>query len=285
MIKIAIQDSGVPSSYTSALVDACISLGIDYECFGLVSYSDGGHKFTGNIFDDTQSLIIPFGSVKLVKLGIQEKLPRNWKFFYDLDGFDLLYQMGIETSSKDILAKYLLNANSTFSIFPNCANTRFDVDKFVKPVNDLKLFNGQILPKNKSLLELLTEQETKQSVYNNSQFILYADLLPVVKEWRCFVINGEVVGTSLYAEHGITKKEFEFPSIRDIHYIEALATMFEPAGKNNPYVVDICRLTDEEERSFDQFKIVEYNCFHSSGLYGINVEYMLRKLVDYFKVI
>lgn len=275
-IKIAIQDSFIPDPYATSLVEACQSAGINYECFGMTPFVEDISAITGDILQDTESLIIPFGSTKVVKLWLKGILPKNWKIFYDADRFDFKNQVlytGFQ--GEYLLANYLLNVYRGLILdFPDCTDRIFPRNMFVKPTNDLKLFDGQVLPASTSLRQLLSQQNVDSDIFERKETVLFTRVRDIYKEWRCFVVGGEVM-TSQYKEDGQIKKQL--PSIHDLRIVEGLAKLYNPSGWEDPYVVDICQL---ENRAY---KILEYNCFHCSGFYSINVEYMLKKLIKFLE--
>ncbi|HNC59252.1 MAG TPA: ATP-grasp domain-containing protein [Leptospiraceae bacterium] len=273
-VKIAIQDSFIPDEHVTALVNACSFLGIDYECFGLLQFVEDISAIKGEILRDKESLIVPFGSTKLIKLWLKGELPSNWKIFYDKDRYDFKNQiLHVGFGGENPLANYLLNVYRGLILdFPDCVDRVFPRDMFVKPTNDLKLFNGQILPARTSLRQVFEQQNVDSDIYERRETVLFTPVKGIFKEWRCFVVDGEVM-TSQYKENGQPKKQLA--SSHDLRIIEGLAKLYNPSGWDDPYVVDICQMDHGE------YKILEYNCFHCSGFYAISAEYMLRKLIDF----
>lgn len=274
-IKIAIQDSYIPDHYATALVDACEALNLDFECFGLVPFVNDISAITGDILHDKESLIIPFGSTKIIKLWLKNELLQNWKVFYDSVGFDFLAQI---MYSKELSDK-LLNVEKGFILdFPECVDDKFKRDLFVKPTNDLKLFNGQVLPAGKSLRNLFDEQTTNSDIYELREKVLFSSVKNIKEEYRCFVI-GDKVHTCMYKYQGkVVKMETDF--ITKMNLIE-YCTLYNPAGGKDPYVVDVA-LVEESNNSL-VYKILEYNAFQCSGFYNIDAKQVLKHTVDYVK--
>lgn len=276
-IKIAIQDSHIPDSYATLLIDACESLGLEYECFGMIPFLEDISAITGNILEDTDSLIIPFGSTKIIKLWLKGVLPQNWKIFYNEKGFNSYWQSFQKLNGGKYLDEYLLNAGCWFTQFPECADDYYtEQDAFVRPAGDLKLFNGQIRPAGTSLRQLLSEQNTSSDIYDKTELIMVADIKHIISEYRCFVV-GDKVSTCLYRQDGqLVNKE---TNISEKFELMKLCTLWNPSDNtDNPFVVDVALINSNNKLDW---KILEYNCFHCSGFYGINVEYTLQCLVEY----
>lgn len=267
MIKFAIQDSNVKDEHVDKLIDACIDLRFSYECFGRVPFTD---TLTGDIVNDTDNIIIPFGEVKLIEMYNRNKLPDNWKIFYNSTAFrhDTMVQESI------LLKKLLLNGDAALEKFPECRNDTYWIDKFIKPVNDLKLFNGQILPAHTSLEDLLNRQTVDSSIFDKSENIIIADNKDIIDEFRVFVVNGKVITKSLY-KHGnrlVGGFSYKFSKLENF-LINFLSLFYQPA---KAYCVDICTTKGRFGRNWH---ILEYNALQCSGFYNCDVQAILKTLL------
>lgn len=273
MIKIAIQDSYIPDKHATQLVDACRSLGISYECFGLIPFSD---SIIGGILEDKTSIIIPFGATKILHLYYQEKLPKNWVIWHDKLAFNQAV-LAEEPSSVGLKMKnFLLNGSAEYKNWPDCADDNYNKWKFVKPVDDLKLFNGQALDPMYTLREQLALQTTDSDIYNHNELIMFADFKEINEEWRCFVVKNEVV-ISQYKKEG---RPFVSNVVgnKDKFAITVLARTFNPLS-DKPYVVDICTTGTG---FFKKYFILEYNAFQCSGFYQHDVKDILHVLMRHY---
>jgi hypothetical protein len=270
MIKIAIQDSYIKDEHVEKLVDACEYLNIPFECFGLIPDTD---KITGDILNDKESTIIPFGATKLIHLYNQEKLPRNWKIFHDNESFSHSAML----KKSFLLRLLLLNADSDIYNFPQCEKDFFLDDLFVKPANDLKLFNGQILPSGSTLEELFSEQAVRDDIYTKNEKVLFAPLKQVVDEYRVFVVKDEVVAKSLYKIDGKLTGGFSYKfTWLERFMLNNLAIIYKP---DEAYVVDICTT---QGRFGKNWHILEYNAIQCSGFYNCDVRQILHALTLVF---
>lgn len=142
--------------------------------------------------------------------------------------------------------------------FTNTKNINWiNEEMFVRPLEDTKSFNGGIYNSN--------------SILPDVQCIV-APLKQIQKEFRFFVLNGEIIGESQYKMNG----ELFPSSIIDNQAKEFAKTMIQKFPFPG-YVIDIA-LTN------NQCNIVELNCFNASGFYVINLYKFIEKITTYYNL-
>lgn len=162
----------------------------------------------------------------------------------------------------------------------NVLDCTYEFPVFIKPLNDLKLFSGTLIPSGKTLREVLIEKNELALVNNFLELVLISNYCPVIEEEiRCYVVNKRVVTLSryrfedrLYFER---KLEFNDPHARKIkgfaqHVID---TVYCPCDN---FTIDIARLGNKE------LKVIEYNCLTTSGLYEANTYQLFNALKQYY---
>ena len=90
----------------------------------------------------------------------------------------------------------------------------------------------------------------------------------IEKEWRFFIVKGEIVAGSQYKELGVLRIKPPVPE--NIHNRAFL--MSEKWLPSENIVMDICQLSTGEK------KVVEVNCLNSSGFYNCNVKNIVEAL-------
>ncbi len=271
MIKIAIQDSYIRDEHADKLIDACEYWNIPFECFGLIPFSD---KITGDITEDKTNTIIPFGATKLIHLYNKGKLPANWKIFHT----DIAFSQSEIAKENFILRSLLLNKEAQYYDFPECKDYTFSEDRFIKPDNDLKLFNAKILPAFTSLEQLFEDETAASDIYDRKEKVLVADLKNIVDEFRIFVVAGHVISKTIYKNKGNLTGGFSYKfSWLERFIINNLATIYEP---DFAYVVDICTT---QGRFGKNWHILEYNALQCSGFYNCNVREIIHALAWYYE--
>lgn len=243
--------------------EALDEIGALYTEFGLVPFSDE-IRFSEHFptLKDSDIPVIALGSTKLIKLWSQSKLPRNWFVYWNQERFDHRMQVGMIDDG-------MLNADAEEHSLPDAINLSFPTDRFIRPVNDLKLFNGQVLPKATTFHEHIETQTVDSEIYTTKEVFLSASVKQIVREYRCFVVDWRVVDLCLYKEDGrIVANDRVLTGPHRIA-IENAALQFKPS---TVYVVDIAELPD------GQHKVIEYNCFNASGYYFCNRAKIFRAI-------
>lgn len=129
-------------------------------------------------------------------------------------------------------------------------------EMFVRPLLDSKAFNGGVFNKN---------------TLHTDVMCVVALLQNIQKEFRFFVLDGQIIGSSQYKMNG----DF-FPSnIVDDDaksFAEEMIKKFDFPG----YVIDISTTNGK-------CKIVELNCFNASGFYEIDLWKFMEKVTSYYE--
>lgn len=130
---------------------------------------------------------------------------------------------------------------------------------FIRPDFDSKFFSGMIISRADMIV---WDKKLRRAVYtDNDPLVVVADVQEIISEWRCVVVDGQLVETSCYAGRCV-----QAPTR---HHDEAIADLVREANRRfcpaDVYVVDVAMNGEGE------LKIVEYNSFNSSGLYACDV--------------
>jgi len=135
-LTVAIQDVLVPHAEIARDLDACSKSGINPVRFGLIPFTD---DITCDDPEDLDRDAIPFGSVKIIRLWQQNKVPKSWHIFYDARTFD-------QTIYGPVLGFSLgLNYDHDTQLLGTVKHKTWKSPVFVKPANDLKAFAGMDL--------------------------------------------------------------------------------------------------------------------------------------------
>lgn len=266
MIEIALQSGSIPDRFTDLCIESCVELGVDYKTFGIVPFI---HELVGVEDFNSQNLYIPFGSVKIIELGLQKRLPNNWKLLYHKENFRLSKIL------KSSVANDLLNSDASIHILKDIVEYNYEYDVFIKPTDDLKLFDGIVIEKGHSLAEKLSNSNYSfilNSIMNNTVSVAKRKNTGV--EFRLFVVGDNVVAASYYKKYGQHYQEtldVETMSAK----VKELALRFRPA---EAYVVD---LMSPELYNFSELKIVEYNAIQCSGHYSADTKMIIKSIYDF----
>ena len=127
---------------------------------------------------------------------------------------------------------------------------------FVRPDDDSKSFSGMVCCYEEALDRFLQLDMSNPYLHGESELFL-SSVKEVDREWRCFIVKGRVVSASRYRIRGETRvDETDIPEAM-IGFAEELCRVFAP---HDIFVMDVA-LHNE------MYKVVECNCFNSSGTY------------------
>lgn len=147
----------------------------------------------------------------------------------------------------------------------------YDKEMFVKPTSDLKYFNAGIIEERKTLQVILQEQGLNFEDLEGKT-VLFANKQNILGEYRCIFIGNELIGISKYLENGNLDILGSIPN-EIIKKSIGFAKKYHPA---EIYTMDVC------ETSNGEIKIVEYNCWNTSGLYNINKSELFSTINNYY---
>ncbi len=288
-IKWLIQSSGVNLNLNDEL---WFSRNVNYIDFGIIEFTNEITNLS-NIYqdwlNDSEVIYIMRGATKILKILGTDAIHDNAEIlsldfpnhnfseffsslkkaiFYDHEKFDQAYyqKLDLPLLNKDAISIPTLEAKSMV----------FDEEKFVKPTSDGKAFVAKILMPGENIEDLILSSRHNPSIWNET--ILIAPVKKVLKEWRFFVLNGEVITGSQYLENHILKVKELDQSVDDVKAIQVAKEYAKLYSPSNIFTMDICL---EENQNWS---IVEYNCFNCSGLYKSNL-LNLKNVVEEFVLI
>lgn len=142
---------------------------------------------------------------------------------------------------------------------------------FIRPVEDQKAFAGQIIYDG-HFSWLATDRYGRERNLNPDMLVAVSPIKEIVAEWRFVVYDHKIELGSMYRQYN---KMNTCGSVPDEIVAEAnkLASGWMPAKL---IVMDMCLTSD------GQYKIMEFNSVHSSGMYDINL-FELTALIEKIK--
>lgn len=259
----AVQVTNRDDTEISLTVEALDKLGYEWINFGLIPFTT---EITNLEAFPKDRVVIPLSGTKLMDLWQSNLLPHNWEVWYDSRLMDQYF-------ARSILRYHMLNADSAVYMYKNVIDMTFPDDRFVKPTNDFKVFAGATLPAGTSLrdyLETINHQEV-----DTDENILVAPIHNLDREFRCFVVDNRVIDIGEYRSHaGIKAKLVDTPTYAAVKdYVESIGIDIDVA------CVDVCEVLNDDG-SFREYKIVESNCFHCSGMYKVDRARVFEALVN-----
>lgn len=175
----------------------------------------------------------------------------------------------------DYLAQWgsaLLNASARVCRFEDAPKYVMD-EFFVRPVIDSKAFTGQTYNR----ADFLSWHEKVMALNDPGAFVLptteiiIAPIREITQEYRCWIVDGRVVTSSLY-KRGEREHQVRMDGCVDESVIE-YASQFAGGTwqPNRAYVLDVCM-------SAGQLHVLEVNTLNSSGFYAANIAELVKAL-------
>jgi hypothetical protein len=138
---------------------------------------------------------------------------------------------------------------------------------FIKPVR-VKAFTGMVIEPEKAdhdnwLIE--------QSEMDGGELLVMSPVHKIEREWRFFVLEGEVITGSVYRKDGYRAQRW--PVSPDA-WAAARRAVKEWMPSQN-IVIDLARTWDGE------YKVIEFNSISSSGFYNSDVKLLVERMEAY----
>lgn len=176
-----------------------------------------------------------------------EKLIKNAVFNIDKYGSDEFLE---------IFGKHNFVNGDIKIVNSNNINWNENEKLFIRPINDVKNFNGGVYTK---------------ETFNYKGDVAIAKIKEISQEYRFFVVDKEIVSGSSYKLNG---KFFESENIDDgaIRFAKEMISLFN----EDNYALDIAKINNE-------YKIVELNCINSAGFYKNDLFKFVIAIENYYE--
>lgn len=156
-----------------------------------------------------------------------------------------------------------LNSNHSIIEYGDLRNNRYDFpnDIFVKPLNDMKKFNGITLNNGITLEQAYLIKYEKQLQLLDNLKIIVSPVIEIFSEYRIVVVNRTpITGSSYNDDINVPNDIFDT--------VKQLTQIWNPT---DVYVVDIATTKNGN-------KVVEYNQFSTSALYACDQKLIVEAL-------
>jgi len=228
-----------PGNY-QLLVDALDAIGVEYTA---VAIKNGTRDMVPDV--EIKGKVYVCGAIKLAQIARD----KGWvpgSFLNENFKFDIwLNALGEELLNSDIvvgtLASITVPAKSAF---------------FIRPAEDNKAFDGMVI--DMEMLSQWRRDPAKSSLQNIE--VIVSPVKEIYREYRLFVVAGEVVSGSVYKVAGKPQLSSDVESYV-LDYARGVIQRWTPADS---FVIDI-GLTDQG------LKVIEFNNINSSGFYASDV--------------
>lgn len=254
MVQDTLHVPGMEDDNAIKLIRALESLGQPYIAVGIIPFS---HEITGLEAADPSAPTMFWGSVQMAATVAQRSDFRPG-VSYQREWFDPRNWVGKRPD--------LLNENLRTITADQLRQEWVTEPTFCKSVED-KAYTGNVLEPVKEDHDLWLIEASNLDA--GSELVL-APVQRLVAEYRFFVVKGRVVTGSYYRKEGIRRCRVPV----EPETWAAAERMAQDWMPNDTIVMDI-GLTDQGE-----YKVIEWNCAHSSGFYNCDLKQLVLALEE-----
>ena len=151
-----------------------------------------------------------------------------------------------------------------------CQLSTNDISSFIRSDSGRKLLTGQVL--DNTLLGQIRQRTHPYIAPDDLLFL--APRQNIFREFRLWVLDDKIVGFSEYTWDDNKDLKEVIPTAV-FTFARKVINRYSPAIG---YVMDIAEMDDT-----DEFKVIEYNGFSTSGLYDVDLEKLLKAVEAYYK--
>lgn len=225
---------------------------ITYRAVDIVPFSDDYPEV------EWDGAIIAYGSTKFVT-NVHDNGAWLPGVFFDHEAFSMRAYI-------ERYGQHILNANAILMTVSEFLQQGYDADRavFVRPQRDLKEFEARVCK--------VSELETWFATLCAGDYELGADTLIVVAEpveitmeWRAFMVDEQYCSGSQYMKNGVVDICADVPQ-DVIKFSNEMAAIWSP---EKAFALDIGLVGDA-------LKVIEINCFNSSGFYASDVNKIVK---------
>ena len=211
-----------------------------------------------NDFDSLGKYVIPYGSVRLSKIGIN----LGWAGVYQNACFDNRRWIAERND--------MLNADSQTVTIKELLDFDIAEKVFIRPTFDHKTFTGFVATRS-GIEDLVERAQMPDNVnFNLNSKVSVSRVKEIKAEYRYFIVGRKVVTGSLYALHGV-------PMTQPVTDAERFQEAQEIAKGWLPHETCVMDLADTSEGT----KVVEFNVFNSSGFYDHDVDAIVKEVAEW----
>lgn len=150
----------------------------------------------------------------------------------------------------------------------SCQLDGSDIGKFCRSNSGDKRWSGQVI---ESHIDLETIRSRTQD--DDLLFLSPRKCLPNY-EWRCWVLQEKIAELHCHSFGKLHNPSMDIDRKEAFEYIEHINSHWTP---DDMFVIDVCKYDGK-------YKVVEYNCFSTSGHYGADTNNISRKVLDFLKI-
>jgi len=262
MIRLVMQNNLISENDLGQVQQACLEAGAQVQEIRVVPFSEDIPEFTYNRKN------LYYGSTTLM-YNIYTQLNEPIGLFYDEDKYS------IENYIKQ-WGERMLNDGGMFMTVAEFLDDKGidpDANIFVRPDADSKSFDGQVG----------TEYEIHQMFQRMIQYeggvtentkIYAGPAYNIVKEWRLFIVGGEIITSSRYRDNFNLSKSRDDAPEGMLKFARECIDIYKP---HENFAMDIASTSDGD------YYIIECGCLNSVGFYHADINKLFKSIVAWME--
>lgn len=260
-VRWVIQNNLIAENDLNEIQETCKNLGVEFQEVTVIPMTS---ELPDIIHDEKINLY--YGSTTLMD-NLYSQLNKPFGLFYNHETY----------SMENYLSKwgeYMLSSEAKIKTVNELLTENIqviDYDIFVRPNGDGKEFDGQVIPRSElyGMLKRHLEYDSKLSLESK---ILIGPAYNIHKEWRNYVVDGEIVSSSLYRQNFKLKKSAEDIPESMLDFVRERISEYQP---HDNYAIDIASTHD------GTYYIIECGCLNSVGFYKSDINKIITKITEY----
>jgi len=262
MIRLVMQNNLISENDLGQVQQACKEAGAEVQEIKVVPFSEDIPEFTYNRKN------LYYGSTTLM-YNIYTQLNKPIGLFYD----DKTYSM------KNYINKWydhMLSYQGNFMRvceFMDGKGIDPENEVFIRPDADSKAFDGQV-GKEGELIEMFERMLKYEGGVDKDTMIMVGPAYNIHKEWRLFIVGGEIITASRY------RKDFKLSKSKDdipedmLDFARARIAEYSP---HENFAMDIASMHD------GTYFIIECGCLNSVGFYHADINKLFKAIVAWME--
>jgi hypothetical protein len=260
-IRWVIQNNLIAENDLNEIQETCKTLGVEFQEVTVIPMTS---ELPDIIHDEKVNLY--YGSTTFMD-NLYSQLNKPFGLFYNHETF-------LMTNYIEKWSEHMLNSDGRIvKVGDYLAEIQHLIEYyvFIRPDGDGKEFDGQAM-KISEVNEFLQRHLEYDSKMTPDSKILIGPAYNIHKEWRNYVVDGEIVSSSLYRENFRLKKSAEDIPESMLEFVRARISEYQP---HDNYAIDIASTHD------GTYYIIECGCLNSVGFYKSDINKIITKITEY----
>lgn len=264
-VRWVIQNNLIAENDLNEIQNTCRDMGVEFKNVRIKPFSPNLPKIPID-----EKLNIYYGSTTFMD-NVLGSLPSRG-VFYDRDTFSM--ENYINKWGKHMLNSeaMIMEVNDVLYHYNRYWNNPEEF-VFIRPDGDGKEFDGQVMRFNevRAYLERHLEYESKLHIASK---VVLGPAYNIHKEWRNYVVDGEIVTSSLYRENFKLKKSNSDIPESMLEFTRERIKEYRP---HDNFAIDIASTHD------GTYYIIECGCLNSVGFYKCDINKLVKSMTKYMQ--